>query len=244
MKKIILSFFVIFVALIASTSNAFAQTKRLTEIEEYKLKLVETYFEQTEYKNAYNIILPMAYEGNFVAQYYLGEMYSKGFVVKKDLVKGLNWYHKSIISSLEYNLNSEIYPKTRIENYLKNSKKAIEEFIASCTKNCHRFENEISILDDKNLNITFSMTARASIGEYYYNLGTNENYKKSVKYFERNHSCPALFKLGKMYIEGIGVEIDKEKGMPLLERAVEYECGEYVSKYLGRPMKYFPMRSH
>lgn len=244
MRKIILSFIVIFVALIATASNAFAQTKRLTEIEEYKINLAETYYEKADYKNAYNIILPMAYEGNFIAQYYLGDMYFKGFLVKKDLTKSFKWFHQSLVNSMEYNQNSEIYPESLIETYLKNSKNEIDEFIDSCMKNCTVFENDIWGWEYKNLNMRFYINSKTAIGEYYYNLGTNENYKKAAKFFERNHSCPALFKLGKMYLEGIGLEIDKEKGMPLLERAVEYECGEYVSNYLGRPMKYFHIRSH
>ncbi len=60
---------------------------------EYFLGL--SYFEQKDYENAVLWLQKAAEQNNADAQFFLAFCYSKGFGVKENLLKAINWYNKS-----------------------------------------------------------------------------------------------------------------------------------------------------
>jgi len=52
-------------------------------------------FRRGDYVSAYNIWLPLAYQGNAAAQYYIGYMYLNGLYVNRDPVVARDWFERA-----------------------------------------------------------------------------------------------------------------------------------------------------
>jgi TPR repeat protein len=81
MKKSVLYFFILIVALQITACGKETNPKEA--------------FESGDYETAFNLWIPLAENGDADAQNYLGIMYYLGFGVKKDYKKALYWYEKA-----------------------------------------------------------------------------------------------------------------------------------------------------
>jgi TPR repeat protein len=59
------------------------------------------YFEASDYREAFNALLPLAAEGNRDAEYALGYLYYYGYGVTQDTATGIFWIKKSAAQGYE-----------------------------------------------------------------------------------------------------------------------------------------------
>ena len=68
-------------------------------------KGVEAY-ESENYKTAFEILFPLAKQGDSRAQYYVGKMYYEGQAVPQDRTAAVGWFRKSALQGDPYGENA------------------------------------------------------------------------------------------------------------------------------------------
>ena len=199
------------------------------------------------YKKAVKWLTMAAKNGDRDAQWYLGECYKSGKGVKKDSIKALYWYQKSIESG------DPIFIRD-FANEVKDKKRALtlyyEALILSCSS---KFTYRKGYIGD----------VLETVGDYFYEgIIVNSNYKEALKwyelalYYENSHpnykiaecyfkeknyevaiefyrksdNSEAYFKLANCYYDGLGTEKNREVAFDLYLKAAEGECIDAMLK--------------
>ncbi|HYA16317.1 MAG TPA: tetratricopeptide repeat protein, partial [Bryobacteraceae bacterium] len=150
-----------------------------------------------DYARALGEFLPLAKQGNAVAQFKLGLMYSEGKGVPQDDEEAVQWYRRAAAqrnASAEGNLGG-MYTEGR--GVSKDDKEAMRWFRLAAEQN-----------DDPDA----SAAAQGNLGVMYKNgQGTQRDDEEAVRWFRlgADHGNPhAQFCLGSSYYDGEGVPQD------------------------------------
>ncbi|AYV81119.1 MAG: hypothetical protein Harvfovirus17_13 [Harvfovirus sp.] len=136
----------------------------------------------------------------------LGVMYYYGHGVKADLVRGKELFEKAAGMGL---VRAESLIGTLYLNGVKVKQdyvRAFEIFSSSAKRGC-----------------SLGMEGVASM--YYHGCGVRQDYKEAAIWYERSYgtgecTLRTIFKLGIMYLEGLGLVIDKVKALKMFKIAV------------------------
>ena len=164
-------------------------------------------FEAENYREAFEILLPLAGEGELVAQKHVAAMYNLGYGVERDLSKAAQWYrpvaeHGDPIA--QNNLGMfllEEDPKEAIKWLVAAAKQNIP-FSQSTLADIYSGELQLSGLKEEDL------------------LNNAEALKLYMKAAKQNDPM-ASHRLGDMYATGQGVEKDEAEALKWYEKAAE-----------------------
>lgn len=166
----------------------------------------ETAYERGDYTTAFREFLPLAQEGNHVAQHNLGVMYVQGQGVPRDFAEARKWFRKSAdqgFADAQNNLGFMYYSGHGVPiNYaeaMKWYRKAAEQGF---------------------------VLAQIRLGSMYGDgTGVPMNHAEAVKWWrlaaERGNSAHAQDLLGIAYTFGMGVPVDHAEAVKWLRRSAE-----------------------
>tara|TARA_B100000424_G_scaffold268057_1_gene262100 strand:+ start:1871 stop:3169 length:1299 start_codon:yes stop_codon:yes gene_type:complete len=187
----------------------FLSSKYKHAMSEYDLYKIyeECRFIKTNFKKAYHYCMLSAINGFGGAQCDIGQMYSEGTKINKNIDKAIYWFKKSAennIPEANYNLYTLLEGKEDSLIYLKN---AVDQGYANAkfTMAMKHTEND----EDKYLLLIQSghqgyFPAQFHLGVYYFNgmLGLKKDVKMALYWFEKASKlgdCFAKFNLGVIY---------------------------------------------
>ncbi len=144
-------------------------------------------------------------------QSFIGEIYLKGEGVKQDIDKGISLLENANLDEAYFVLGNYYFAEKNIDKSKKN----------------------------------FKLSAEMKHVGSIYNLGViaqnEKNYKQAVSYFkaatdEDNNYYPATFELGRMYIEGWGVEKDYLKAIDMLTIVADNSQDQGLVEFANKTM--------
>ena len=146
-------------------------------------------FEAGDYAKAATLYIPLAKQGNAVAQFKLGVIYSQGLVVLQDYPEAIQWY---LLSANQGYAPAQVklgvmYAQGRGVN--QDYKKAVLWFQSAADKG--------------------DASAQFNLGEMYaQGHGVPQDYKKAINWYRQaadKDDASAQYKLGQLYSDGQGV---------------------------------------
>ena len=195
----------------------------------------------SDYKKAFEKLLPMAEKGNINAQVSLGTLYSEGLGTRQNYKKAFNWYNKAAKQgSLDAIINLAIMYKHG--NYVKKDiKKSIE-----------LYKQVIKRTNDS--------TAKYNLSLIYLNNLEYCNIKQGIKLLEEaanQNNSNAMRQLGTAYYAGdYGLPVDYRKAFKLIKSSADqgdsagqnnlgivYYDGKAVKKDNSKAYKWFYIAS-
>ena len=163
-------------------------------------------FDAENYREAFEILLPLAQEGELEAQRHIAAMYTLGYGVERDISKAVQWYRPVAE-------HGDPMAQNNLGIFLlyENPKEAVKWLVAAAKQD-----------------IPFSQSALADIYSGSMNLpGLKEAVLDNVEAFrlymkaaEQNYPM-ASHRLGDMYASGEGVEKDEAEALKWYEKAAE-----------------------
>lgn len=144
------------------------------------------------YNKAFEILEPMAREGNVNAQYNLGRMYAKGKGVSRDFAKAVHWFRKAADQgyvSAQYNLG-----------VMYDNGQGVDKSYTDAIQWYHK------AADQGHPKAQFSLGFMNANGQ-----GVTQNFEKTIKWYgkaaDQGHSMAQFF-LGLLYMQGKGTSQD------------------------------------
>ena len=166
----------------------------------YKGELV-----QQDYKQAYELYLQAAENGDAEAQNNLGWFYQRGFYVKQDYAQAFNWYKKAAEQGMAVAQENIAYSYEAGRGVKQNYNEAFKWYQQAAEQG-----REFS---------------QYKLGECYSNgNGTKTNLNQAFNWYKKSaeqNYAPALHKLGWCYQRGLGVNIDYDEAMSLYKKSAE-----------------------
>ena len=145
----------------------------------------------------------------------LGDMYSKDFKILYDEKKSLFWYKKAAKKG-NLRAKSSLLMKTLMAN--NNKEKSVKAF------------NKLKAIANKDTPYIY-----CNIGYCYsFGYGVEKDLVKAYEYYELSSSYRvALFNMGLFLFQGNGVEVDRKRGLKLMDKAAK-DGYAYACLYLGQ----------
>jgi TPR repeat protein len=158
-----------------------------------------------DYAKVFEIVSPLANQGNARAQSRLGTLYMFGLGIEKDYVKGMELIQKSADQNNAYGQNAlgSMYKSGLGVN--KDDHKAFELFQKSATQ-----DNEL---------------AQLNLGTMYASgLGVSKDNEAAVEWYQKSANqgeAGAQYRLGYMYANGLGVSKDDKTAVEWYRKAAD-----------------------
>ena len=184
----------------------------------------EIFFEQKDYSSAFSEFLPLANEGDFRSQYYVGYLYLNGLGVTQDIRQGVDYLKKSLEQNYDMaqSLMAFLYEEGHVipqdkEKALELYKKAAEQNNASANLNLGVFyyngtnvekNHKIALDYFKKVPLNEKPVAARYIGDIYLNNLELRDYASALNYYKYAASqgdLDSFFALGEIYRRGMGV---------------------------------------
>lgn len=126
----------------------------------------ETAFNQQHYSQAFSEFLPIANQGDFRSQYYVGYLYLNGLGIPQDTKEGLNYLQKAVDQNYDMaqSLMAFLYSEGQVVP--KDMSKALSLYSSAAIQN--------------------NISANLNLGVMYYTgEGVEKNYAKALEYFKK-----------------------------------------------------------
>lgn len=192
-----------------------------------------------EHERAYEILRPLADDGNSEAQKMLGIMYDYGHGVEKDKQEALEWYLKSAEQgqpAVQYQVGSKYFRGDGVEQDHTEAAKWWElasnggQVDAQFNLGLMYFRGLSLEQDDRRAAELFRSAAEQGHGQAQYSLavmyafgrGLEQSYGKALGWFRKAAEqgvAQAQYNLGVFYENGHGVERDTDEAARWYERA-------------------------
>jgi len=192
-----------------------------------------------DYETAYDILQPLAEDGDSEAQKMLGIMYDYGHGVEKNKQKALTWYLKSARqgqTAVQYQVGSKYFHGEDVE---QNYRKAAEWWQRAASDGQMDAQFNLGLMyfrglsleqDDRRAAELFRAAAEQGHGQAQYSLGVmyafgqgvEQNYREALNWFQKAAEqgvAQAQYNLGVFYENGHGVERDIDEAAGWYERA-------------------------
>jgi TPR repeat protein len=156
----------------------------------------------------------LANKGDANAQFQLGELYQKGWLVNHDFALSIRWYKKSAEQGhvyAQYNLGV-IYRKGR--GVPIDFSEAFLWYRKAAEQGMPQAQNNLACL-------------------YFYGLGVEVNSEKALYWYKKaagQETAKAQYNLGIIYQEGLKIEPDMEEGLRWYKKAAKKGYTEAVKK--------------
>ncbi len=187
----------------------------------------EQAFNQQHYSQAFSEFLPLANEGDFRSQYYIGYLYVNGYGVSQDSNEGIRYLEMA--ADQDYDMAQALLGFLYAEGEVvpKDKKKALQLYQKAAAKN-----NTSAILNlglmyymgdgvARNYKTALDYFKRVPVaekpivsrylGNIYLNNASFRDYEKALYYYElsaRQKDLSAYFALGEIYKKGLGTTQD------------------------------------
>lgn len=187
--------------------------------EQNSLIIAEQYFNNKEYKKAYDLFIPLAEKGNDIAKYYMADMYFSGLGVEQNYLKAFQLYEKAALQNnykAQNSLGNMYYSGYGVK---KDYQKAIQWYAKAANQGYH-----------------WAQTNLASM--YLDGTGTQIDYQKAFNLYKASslqNNDTAYYSLGYMYYYGYGVKKDLNKAVEHYKKSCELgneNACEVVSKLI------------
>lgn len=190
-----------------------------------------------DYNQAFNLILPLAEEGNATAQSVMGFLYYQGEAVPQDFKAAVSWWEKAAEQgeiTAQINLGKAYFYGEGVKQDLAMS----AQFFAIAAENGNaEAQRNLGLAYHagwgvpKNQQMAFKwlnraahqddVIAQAYLGEIY---SLQQNYEKALEWYNKaadQGNGRALLGLGNMHLNGNGVPQNKKQGVTLIRQAAE-----------------------
>jgi TPR repeat protein len=224
-----------------------------------QLTLAETYEEgrkaylDRNYKEAFDILEPLAKDGNSEAQKMLGIMYDYGHGVSSNSEKALYWYLLSAEQghpAVQYQVGAKYFRGDGVKQNYKEAARWWEmaanggQVDAQFNLGLMYFRGLSIEADDTKAASLFSQAAEQGHGHSQYSLavmyafgrGVEKDYATALQWFEKSAAQDigqAQFNLGVFYENGYGVDKDIELARRWYEKAAAQGTTEAEKKLLA-----------
>ncbi len=194
----------------------------------------EKAFNQQHYSEAFSEFLPLANDGDFRSQYYVGYLFVNGYGVTQDTKEGIRYLEMAL--DQDYDMAQALMGYLYAEGHAvpKSKKKAFELYKKAAEQN--------NISANLNLGLMYYMGDGVSkdyktaldyfqkvpveqkpivsryLGSIYLNNASFRDYDKALYYYKlsaKQNDLSAYFALGEIYRKGLGVSSD-------MSQAIEY----------------------
>ena len=209
----------------------------------------ENAFNEQNYALAFDEFLPLAEEGDYRSQYYIGYLYVNGLGVQKDGKKGVEYLQKAVDQNhdMAQALMGYLYSEGLFVR--KDKKKALELYQLAAASNNISANLNLGVMYYKGDSVPrdydmalqyFSKVPLESnpivcryLGDIYYNNPALKDYKKASQYYElsaRQNDLNAYYNLGEMYRTGTGMEKDIKTAITYHKYAASkgYVASQYI----------------
>lgn len=207
-------------------------------------------YQAKDYEKAFEILKPLAEEGNSQAQVTLGIMYDYGHGVKRDPAEALKWYIKAAeqgIPVVQHDVGVKYFQGAGVErDYLEASK----WWELSANAGLADSQFNLGLLYYRGLGVEknneraaelFRQAAEQGNGHAQYSLavmyafgqGMKKDYEQAYKWFSESANqnvAQAQYNLGIFYENGYGVERDMTTARQWYERAADQGLAEAKNK--------------
>lgn len=207
-------------------------------------------YQAKDYEKAFEILKPLAEEGNSQAQVTLGIMYDYGHGVKRDPGEALKWYIKAAkqgIPVVQHDVGVKYFQGAGVERDYLEAAKWWEQ---SANAGLADSQFNLGLLYYRGLGVEknnekaadlFRQAAEQGNGHAQYSLavmyafgqGMERDYEEAYKWFSesaRQNVAQAQFNLGIFYENGYGVKPDPATARQWYERAAEQGLAEAKNK--------------
>ncbi len=156
-------------------------------------------------------------------QYRIGKMFALGYGTEQDYTKAFMWFEKSATSGnkfAQYSLGSLYFYGNGVE---QNFEKAFEYYKLSANQdNAYACYETAKMLRDG-----VGATKNPKQAEIYF----QKAYNGFSKIVEENPDDKILYRLGVMTFRGVGCDVDRERGIELIQQSAELG-NEYAKMFL------------
>ena len=187
----------------------------------------EQAFNQQHYSQAFSEFLPLANEGDFRSQYYVGYLYTYGYGVNQDTKEGLRYLQEAVDQNYDMAQAMMAYLYSEGQVVSKNKKKALELYKRASEQNNISANLNLGImyytgdgvtrdyktaLDYfKKVPVNEKPIVSRYLGSIYLNNASFRDYTQALYYYElsaRQNDLSSYFNLGEIYRKGLGVSRD------------------------------------
>ena len=166
-------------------------------------------YEESDFSKAFNILMPLALTGDLIAKQIIGNMYSLGQGVEMDIKEAIKWY-RPVAEDGHFITQNNLGQMLLLTN--------IEEGIMWLTASAEQ-------------NFPFAQLTLADIYSGVLSVSKKEDlidYTEAIKWYKRSAELgfhESCHRLGEMYADGQGVEMDIEEAIKwyLLAAQRDYE---------------------
>lgn len=209
----------------------------------------ENYFSQQDYSRAFSEFLPLANNGDFRSQYYVGYLYLNGLGVSQDTREAVRYLKES--SNQNYDMaqallaflyeEGHVLPQDKTKA-MELYKLAAEQNNASANLNLGVMyyngsnvekDHKVALEYFKKVPLEEKPVVARYIGDIYLNNVDLRDYKNALFYYSAAASTgdlDAFFALGEIYRKGLGVPKNVTKALPYYKFAASkgYAPAQYM----------------
>ena len=225
--------------------NVFTCVAAQTSDSDDNYETAATYYEQGDYKNAFQYFLSAAKAGNANAQNDVGNMYKNGEGVAQSYINAYQWYLKAAnqnhfyaqnaLGDLYYNGNG--VEKDFMKAFDWYSKAAAQGYDEAQYWLAYCYEKGYGVVQDftqaafwyRNSAEQGNTSAFNNLGAlYFYGYGVNQDYLKAFECFSKAGE-ESIGNLGFMFLKGYGVNQDYTKAEMFIKKSLEIDDDDPVA---------------
>jgi len=213
-------------------------------------ELAVAFYQNGDYRVAFNLFKKDAVQGDASAQYYLGLMYGKGQGVDQDYKQAVNWYKKAADQGVVYAQYIIGVSYANGVGVTQDYKQAVKWFQKAASQGYADAQNNLGLAYGKGQGVTqdykqavkwYQKAADQGHISAQYNLGLMydkgdgviQDYKRAAKWYQKAANqgrADAQYNLGMMYINGQGVTQDYKQAARWTKKAAEQ--GDADAQYI------------
>lgn len=209
----------------------------------------ESYFSNKDYSRAFSEFLPLANEGDFRSQYYIGYLYLNGLGVTQDVKEAVRFL--TLASQQNYDMAQSLLAFLYDEGQAvpQNKEKAIELYLKAAEQNNSSanlnlgvmYYNGTNVEKDhakaleyfKKVPVEEKPVVARYIGDILLNNVQLKNYPEALHYYSlaaKAGDLDAYFALGEIYRRGLGVSKSITAALPYYQYAASkgYAPAQYM----------------
>lgn len=209
----------------------------------------EEAFNQQHYSQAFSEFLPLANQGDFRSQYYIGYLYLNGYGVTQDSKESIRYLQKAVDQNYDmaqslmaflYN-EGQVLPKDK-KKALTLYQKASDQNNISANLNLGvmyytgdgvdtNYEKALEYF--KKVPVESKPIVSRYLGEIYLNNAALRDYDKAINYYKlsaRQGDLSSFFTLGEIYRKGLGVPLNMTEALKYYKYAASqnYSPAQYM----------------
>lgn len=209
----------------------------------------EEAFNQQHYSQAFSEFLPLANQGDFRSQYYVGYLYLNGYGVTQDSKEAIRYLQKAVDQNYDMaqSLMAFLYSEGQV--LPKDKKKALSLYQKASEQNNISANLNLGVMYymgdgvERNYETALKYFQKVPIeskpivsrylGDIYLNNATLRDYDKAIAYYKisaQQGDLSSFFTLGEIYRKGLGTPVNMTEALKYYKYAASqnYSPAQYM----------------